>query len=131
MDSVAIDADWLDAAGLFEGQEVQLLDEDNGARLYTTVLRGAKASGSVKVSGAAAKLVVAGHALTIVAFGYMTRTQYATFTPGILAFEDPPAESMVRENSIIVYKPGRLPSYRRLPLPDAHAAPPKQAGRDL
>ena len=43
--SVTVDADLLDAAGLLEGEQVTIVDIDNGARLVTYAIAGPRGTG--------------------------------------------------------------------------------------
>ena len=55
--SITIDADLLDAADLLPGQQVDVVDVTNGARLTTYVIAGERGGGGVGINGAAAHLV--------------------------------------------------------------------------
>ena len=52
--SVTIDADLMDAADLLEGEQVTIVDIDNGARLVTYAITGEQGSGVIGINGAAA-----------------------------------------------------------------------------
>src|SRR5690625_8007668 len=67
--SVTIDLDLLDAAGLFENEEVTISDIDNGARLETYVIAGERGSCAIGLNGAAARLVSPGGLTIILAYG--------------------------------------------------------------
>ncbi|ALE84048.1 Aspartate 1-decarboxylase [Pseudonocardia sp. Ae406_Ps2] len=66
--SLTVDEDLMDAAGLVEGEKVQVLDIDNGNRLETYVITGERGSGVIGVNGAAAHLVHPGDLTIIVAY---------------------------------------------------------------
>ncbi|WP_345419545.1 aspartate 1-decarboxylase [Pseudonocardia xishanensis] len=66
--SVTIDADLMDAAGLIEGEQVQIVDITNGARLVTYAITGERGSGVIGINGAAAHLVHPGDLTIIMAF---------------------------------------------------------------
>jgi aspartate 1-decarboxylase len=70
--SVTIDADLLDAADLLPGEQVAVVDIDNGARLETYVIAGPRRSGVIGMNGAAARLVHKGDLVIIIS--YMTVT---------------------------------------------------------
>ena len=55
--SVTVDQDLMDAADLLEGEQVCIVDIDNGARLETYVIAGERGSGVIGINGAAAHLV--------------------------------------------------------------------------
>ncbi len=55
--SITIDADLMDAADVLPYEQVHVLDVDNGARLTTYAIEGARGSGEICINGAAARLV--------------------------------------------------------------------------
>jgi aspartate 1-decarboxylase len=55
--SITIDMDLLDAAGILPGEKVQIVNNNNGARLETYTIEGERGSGVVCLNGAAARLV--------------------------------------------------------------------------
>ncbi|GAA4916144.1 aspartate 1-decarboxylase [Nesterenkonia rhizosphaerae] len=55
--SITIDADLLDAAGILEGEKVQVVDITNGHRLETYTIAGPRGTGVIGINGAAAHLV--------------------------------------------------------------------------
>ncbi len=66
--SVTIDLDLMDAAGLFEYEQVQVVDINNGNRLETYVIAGPRGSGVICLNGAAARLVCVGDQVIIMAY---------------------------------------------------------------
>lgn len=54
---ITIDADLMDAADLLEGEQVTIVDVDNGNRLVTYAITGERGSGVIGINGAAAHLV--------------------------------------------------------------------------
>ena len=69
--SVTIDADLMDAADLLEGEQVTIVDIDNGARLVTYAITGERGSGVIGINGAAAHLVHPGDLVILIAYGTM------------------------------------------------------------
>ena len=55
--SITIDKDLMDAAGILENEKVQIVDNNNGARLETYVIPGKRGSGTICLNGAAARCV--------------------------------------------------------------------------
>ena len=49
MGSITIDEDLMDAAGLIAGEKVQIVDNNNGERLETYIIKGAEAVASVSM----------------------------------------------------------------------------------
>ncbi|MEV3925158.1 aspartate 1-decarboxylase [Actinomadura coerulea] len=66
--SLTIDADLMAAAGIVEGEQVHLVDIDNGARLVTYAITGEAGSGVIGVNGAAARLVQPGDLVIIITY---------------------------------------------------------------
>ena len=70
--SITIDADLLDAADLLPGQQVDVVDVTNGARLTTYVIAGDRGRGGVSINGAAAHLVHPGDVVIVIGYGLLT-----------------------------------------------------------
>lgn len=85
--SITIDSDLLDAAGIIEGEKVQIVNNNNGERIETYTIRGEAGSGIICLNGAAARRVQVGDVLIIIAYGYMTEAEALAFEPKI-AFPD-------------------------------------------
>lgn len=82
--SITIDEDLMDAAGLIEGERVQVVNNNNGERLETYVITGDRASGKICLNGAAARKAEVGDILIIIAYGLMNQDEARTFTPRIV-----------------------------------------------
>jgi len=76
--SITIDADLLNAADLLPGQQVDVVDVTNGARLTTYVIAGERGRGGVGINGAAAHLVHPGDVVIIIGYGMLTDTEART-----------------------------------------------------
>jgi len=70
--SITIDEDLLDAASIYEGERVQIVNNNNGERLETYVIPGERGSGTICLNGAAARKVEVGDIVIIISYGYMT-----------------------------------------------------------
>ena len=82
--SVTIDADLMDAADLLEGEQVTIVDIDNGARLVTYAITGERGSGVIGINGAAAHLVHPGDLVIIIAYGMLEDAQARSYRPRIV-----------------------------------------------
>ena len=69
--SITVDADLLDAANLYPGQKVDVVDVTNGSRLSTYVIPGERGGGQICINGAAAHLVDPKDTIIIIAYGMM------------------------------------------------------------
>ncbi len=66
--SITVDRDLMDQADLLEFEQVAVVDVDNGARLETYVIEGARGSGDICLNGAAARLVDPGDRVIIISY---------------------------------------------------------------
>ncbi|ACZ00014.1 aspartate 1-decarboxylase [Thermomonospora curvata] len=82
--SLTVDADLMDAADLLPGEQVQVVDIDNGARLETYLIAGPRGSGVIGVNGAAARLVSPGDLVIIISYAVMTDAEARSFTPRVV-----------------------------------------------
>jgi aspartate 1-decarboxylase len=86
--SVTIDADLLDAAGIYENEKVQIVNNNNGARLETYAIPGPRGSGVICLNGAAARLVQPGDIVIIIAYGLFTEAEAREHRPQVVFVDD-------------------------------------------
>ena len=82
--SITIDEDLLDAAGILPNEQVDIVDNSNGARLTTYAIPGPRGSGIICLNGAAAHLVHPGDIIIIMAYAMMTAEEAKTFVPKVI-----------------------------------------------
>ena len=82
--SVTIDEALMEAANIYAGERVQIVDKTNGARLETYVITGKRGSGCICINGAAAHLVHVGDTVIIMAYALMTPEEAKAFKPAII-----------------------------------------------
>ncbi|MCB9183157.1 MAG: aspartate 1-decarboxylase [Flavobacteriales bacterium] len=82
--SITLDEDLIDAAGLIEGEKVQVLNVNNGERLETYVIKGERGSGSVCLNGPAALKAKVGDIVLVVAYARMTLEEARAFRPTVV-----------------------------------------------
>jgi aspartate 1-decarboxylase len=82
--SITIDEDLMDAANLIENEKVQVLNINNGERLETYVIRGARGSGVICMNGPAARKVAVGDILVIISYGLMEMEEAKSFKPWVV-----------------------------------------------
>jgi aspartate 1-decarboxylase len=85
--SITIDEELMEAANLLEGEKVQIVNNNNGARLETYVIRGERGSGVICLNGAAARMAQVGDVVIIISYAYMTPEEARDFR-GIAVFPD-------------------------------------------
>ena len=82
--SITIDEDLLDAAGMIEGEKVQILDINNGERLETYLIKGERGSGCICLNGAAARKVAVDDLVIIVSYALMDFEEAKSFRPSVV-----------------------------------------------
>src|SRR6195256_3351630 len=82
--SVTVDQDLMDAADLLEGEQVCIVDIDNGARLETYVIEGERGSGVIGINGAAARLVHPGDLVILISYMQVDDTEARTLQPKVV-----------------------------------------------
>lgn len=101
--SITVDADLLDGADLYPGQQVDVVDVTNGSRLTTYVIPGTRGAGEICINGAAAHHVQPGDVVILIAYGSMNSADARHFVPNVV-FVD--AENHIVELSD---EPGQVP----------------------
>ena len=84
MGSITIDEDLMDAVGIIAGERVFIVNNNNGERFETYVIKGERGSGVICTNGAAARKVQPGDILIITAYAYMDLEEAKTFKPKIV-----------------------------------------------
>jgi aspartate 1-decarboxylase len=79
--SITIDEDLMDAANLYENEKVQIVNNNNGERLETYVIRGERGTGIISLNGAAARKVAIGDVIIIMSYAMMTIEEAKKFKP--------------------------------------------------
>ena len=87
MGSITIDEDLMDALGLIAGERVYIVNNNNGERFDTYVIRGERGSGCICLNGAAARKVQVGDIVIIMSYAFMDFEEAKTFKP-MVAFPD-------------------------------------------
>ncbi|TCS84163.1 aspartate 1-decarboxylase [Tepidibacillus fermentans] len=81
--SITIDEAIMEAVGILPNEKVQIVNNNNGARFETYVIKGERNSGTICLNGAAARLVQPGDTVIIIAYAYMTEEEAKYFTPKV------------------------------------------------
>ena len=84
MGSITIDEDLMDAAGLIAGEKVQVVNNNNGERFETYVIRGQRGSGCICLNGAAARKVLVGDTVIIMSYALMDFEEARSFKPYVV-----------------------------------------------
>ena len=84
MGSITIDEDLMDAAGMLEGEQVHIVNNNNGERFVTYIIKGERGAGQICLNGAAARLVQPNDVVIIMAYAQMTPDEARTFKPTVI-----------------------------------------------
>lgn len=79
--SITIDQDILDQVNILPHEKVQIVNNNNGARLETYVIAGERGTGIVCLNGAAARLVQEGDVVIIVSYALVSNEELDTHKP--------------------------------------------------
>lgn len=82
--SITIDEDLMDAANLIPFEKVAIVDNNNGERFETYVIKGERGSGVICLNGAAARKVQAGDIIIIMAYATMDFEEAKNFKPAVI-----------------------------------------------
>ena len=82
--SISLDPNLMDAAGLIEGEKVQIVNVNNGERLETYTIKGERGTGQVCLNGPAARRCQPGDVIIVIAYGMMPLEVAKTFTPTVV-----------------------------------------------
>jgi aspartate 1-decarboxylase len=85
--SITIDEDLMEAANMIANEKVQIVNNNNGARFETYVIRGERGTGTICLNGAAARMAQVGDIVIIMSFAYMEMEEARKYQP-ILVFPD-------------------------------------------
>ncbi|WP_100398575.1 aspartate 1-decarboxylase [Bacillus sp. FJAT-44742] len=86
--SITIDQDILDAVNIIENEKVQVVNNNNGARLETYVIAGERGSGVFCLNGAAARLVQPGDLIIVIAYAMVEEKNLEKFEPKVAIMND-------------------------------------------
>jgi aspartate 1-decarboxylase len=96
--SISLDPELMAQADILIGEQVQIVDINNGARFETYAIEGGK--GEVCLNGAAARLVQPGDRVIIITYGDYSESEIAAYRPTVVhvnAANEPVDEQVARE----------------------------------
>lgn len=94
MGSITIDEDLLDGANLIAGEKVSIVNNNNGERFETYIIKGERGSGCICLNGAAARKVQVGDIVIIMSYALMDFEEAKTFKPWVI-FPDSATNKLV------------------------------------
>ena len=86
--SITIDEDIMEKADILAYERVQVVNNNNGARLETYVITGERGKGDICLNGAAARLVEPGDKVIIISYGSFSPEELAGFRPKIVFVDE-------------------------------------------
>jgi aspartate 1-decarboxylase len=85
--SITIDEDLIDAANMTVHEKVAVVNNNNGERFETYVIRGERGSGIICLNGAAARKVQRGDIIIIMSYALMSPEEARTFHPAVIKLD--------------------------------------------
>lgn len=82
--SITVDAELLERADILPGEQVDVVDINNGSRLTTYTIAGQRGSGTIQMNGAAARLVTPGDLVIIIAYATLDDKEARDFSPRVV-----------------------------------------------
>lgn len=86
--SITIDEDLLEASGILPGEKVQIVNNNNGARLETYTIPGERGSGVICLNGAAARCAMKGDIVIIIAYAQMDEKEAHDLKPKVVLVDE-------------------------------------------
>ncbi|ASW55655.1 aspartate 1-decarboxylase [Plantactinospora sp. KBS50] len=86
--SLTLARDLMEAADLYAGERVDIVDINNGTRLSTYVIEGPPHTGVVGINGAAARLISPGDLVIIIAYGTYSDQELESLRPRVVLVDD-------------------------------------------
>ena len=86
--SITIDPKLMEAAGILEYEQVQIVDVENGNRFETYTIDGEPGSGMIYLNGAAARQVQVGDHVIIMAYCQMDAKEAADHKPKVVFVDE-------------------------------------------
>ncbi|GAE29050.1 aspartate 1-decarboxylase [Halalkalibacter hemicellulosilyticus] len=86
--SITIDEDIMEAVNILENEKVQIVNNNNGARFETYVIKGERGSKVICLNGAAARLVQEGDIIIVLSYALMSDEQAQKHEPKVAIMND-------------------------------------------
>ncbi|AJY77134.1 aspartate 1-decarboxylase [Paenibacillus beijingensis] len=97
--SITIDENLMEAADIWANEKVQIVNNNNGARLETYVIPGPRGSGVICLNGAAARQAQPGDTVIIISYAGMAEDQARVHKPKVIILDqnNVPVQTMTEE----------------------------------
>ncbi|HYB00893.1 MAG TPA: aspartate 1-decarboxylase [Ktedonobacteraceae bacterium] len=106
--SITIDADLLEAADIYPYEMVQVVNVNNGSRLETYTIAGARGSGVICLNGAAARLAAEGDIVIIMSYGQYNEQEIRSLEPRLVFVDSDNHITEKKRVPLIEMLPGSL-----------------------
>lgn len=93
--SITIDGELMEAANLIPNEKVSVVDNNNGERFETYVIKGEPGSGVICLNGAAARKVQPGDVIIIMSYAMMDFEEAKSFKPAVI-FPDTATNRLIK-----------------------------------
>lgn len=93
--SITIDEELMEAANIFEGERVYIVDNNNGERFDTYTIKGERGSGVICLNGAAARKVQPGDIVIIMSYAIVPIDEAKDFKPTVI-FPDTATNKLIK-----------------------------------
>ncbi|MDB5055882.1 MAG: L-aspartate 1-decarboxylase [Bacilli bacterium] len=81
--SITIDEDIIERVDMYVNEKVQIVNNNNGARLETYIIPGPRGSGVFCLNGAAARLVHPGDSIIVISYALMSDEEAKNYKPKV------------------------------------------------
>ncbi|MEO8173710.1 MAG: aspartate 1-decarboxylase [Sediminibacterium sp.] len=82
--SLTLDMDLIEAAGMFVNEKIQIVNVNNGERIETYLIEGARGTGICCLNGPAARKGMKGDTVIVISYGIIDVTEAKTWQPVIV-----------------------------------------------
>jgi aspartate 1-decarboxylase len=86
--SITIDQDLLDRADMLAGEQVQVVNLNNGSRLFTYTISGERGSSIVELNGPAARMAAVGDKVIVISYGHYEDEEARALEPIVLHVDE-------------------------------------------
>ncbi len=86
--SLTLDLDLIEAADLVAYERIQVVNINNGSRLETYVIPGARGSGTVALNGAAARLGAVGDNVILISYAHYEESEITGHEPRLVFVDE-------------------------------------------
>jgi aspartate 1-decarboxylase len=93
--SITIDEDLIDAANIIANEKVYIVNNNNGERFETYVIKGERGTGQICLNGAAARKCQVGDIIILMTYAYMEFEEAKAFKPYVV-FPDTKTNKIIK-----------------------------------